>query len=389
MRHMMFVGLSLTALAVADPAAGQVIENGRWVTPEPAPTPTPSPTPAPAAETPASAPAPAPKVAATKAGPGEYRPPVRGWVLPEYWTAPRFRIADYAAWNLPEPTAGQQWVRYFDDAVLIDRYGRVDRTAGRVDWEHPVAVAEHRKQGAAVAATQETPPAPIARTPLPPSSAPAQDLPGSVAEAPSPPSALPPPPVAARAEVAENASSGRVDTVAGMEPGGGAGAAAGAAIDRAESADRGPPPQPGAGYPPPPQYADSGAQPRPMPPRPMTPRRWEPPVAPETAPDYGEPPVAPEHGEPPVAPERGYAGRGGYPFPPPPAPQVTCSGGCSSVVTTYSGGGYIANGYYYPPAVTTTITVNPAAAARPAAPAAEEWRSQDGTIVRRRVRRRQ
>lgn len=64
-----------------------------------------------------------------------YRRPVRGWTLPRYWIAPNFVIADYAYYGLATPGYGYNWVRYYDDAVMVDGRGRVIETAGGIDWD--------------------------------------------------------------------------------------------------------------------------------------------------------------------------------------------------------------------------------------------------------------
>lgn len=64
-----------------------------------------------------------------------YRRPVRGYVLPAYWNTPRFFVDDWQAFALPQPPVGYRWVRYYDDAVLIDRRGAVYDTEAAVDWD--------------------------------------------------------------------------------------------------------------------------------------------------------------------------------------------------------------------------------------------------------------
>lgn len=65
---------------------------------------------------------------------GAYRQPVRGYVLPSYWTAPQFYVGNYASYGLSQPPYGYQWSRYYDDAVLTDGNGRVWDTARGVEW---------------------------------------------------------------------------------------------------------------------------------------------------------------------------------------------------------------------------------------------------------------
>src|SRR3546814_13822817 len=63
-----------------------------------------------------------------------YRRPVSGFTLPRYWIQPTFHIANYPAYGLSVPPAGYGWSRYYDDAVLTDRYGRVYAYRSGIDW---------------------------------------------------------------------------------------------------------------------------------------------------------------------------------------------------------------------------------------------------------------
>lgn len=64
-----------------------------------------------------------------------YRRPVYGYVLPRYWVQPNYYISNYSAYGFPTPAAGYGWSRYYDDAVMTDRYGRVYDTRSDVDWD--------------------------------------------------------------------------------------------------------------------------------------------------------------------------------------------------------------------------------------------------------------
>ncbi|MGN6376284.1 MAG: RcnB family protein [Sphingomonas sp.] len=64
-----------------------------------------------------------------------YHRPVRGWALPGYWLAPSFYVTDWGAYGLGAPPYGYHWSRYYDDAVLVDQYGRVMDWSGDVDWD--------------------------------------------------------------------------------------------------------------------------------------------------------------------------------------------------------------------------------------------------------------
>ncbi|MEJ7925201.1 RcnB family protein [Sphingobium sp. AN641] len=64
-----------------------------------------------------------------------YRRPVRGFVLPRYWIQPSFFIANYGSYGLPAPAYGYGWSRYYDDAVMTDRYGRVYDYRNDIHWD--------------------------------------------------------------------------------------------------------------------------------------------------------------------------------------------------------------------------------------------------------------
>jgi Ni/Co efflux regulator RcnB len=64
-----------------------------------------------------------------------YRRPVTGFILPGYWMQPPYYISRYDAFGLPAPTAGYGWSRYYDDAVMTDRYGRVHDSRVGYDWD--------------------------------------------------------------------------------------------------------------------------------------------------------------------------------------------------------------------------------------------------------------
>jgi uncharacterized protein YcfJ/Ni/Co efflux regulator RcnB len=64
-----------------------------------------------------------------------YRPAVRGYVLPRYWVQPSFYIGNYSRYGFSTPQAGYGWSRYYDDAVLTDRNGRVYDSVRGVEWD--------------------------------------------------------------------------------------------------------------------------------------------------------------------------------------------------------------------------------------------------------------
>ena len=64
-----------------------------------------------------------------------YVRPFRGFLLPRVWIAPTYYIANWQGYRLPRPAPGYGWSRYYDDAVLTDRQGRVYDTVQGVDWQ--------------------------------------------------------------------------------------------------------------------------------------------------------------------------------------------------------------------------------------------------------------
>ena len=64
-----------------------------------------------------------------------YRPMKRGRTLPRYWISPSFYIGDWNNYGLRTPPPGYFWSRYYNDAVLIDQYGRVYDAVPGVNWD--------------------------------------------------------------------------------------------------------------------------------------------------------------------------------------------------------------------------------------------------------------
>jgi hypothetical protein len=65
-------------------------------------------------------------------------PPVRvqrGFIMPSFWLGPQFHIQDWRTYGFHEPVQGGRWVRYYDDAVLVDGYGRVVDVRHGLDWD--------------------------------------------------------------------------------------------------------------------------------------------------------------------------------------------------------------------------------------------------------------
>lgn len=65
---------------------------------------------------------------------GAYRRPAQGWSLPRYWWSPEFVVVDYWTYDLDAPSQDDRWVRYYDDAVLVDRHGEVIDWVEGIEW---------------------------------------------------------------------------------------------------------------------------------------------------------------------------------------------------------------------------------------------------------------
>ncbi len=84
---------------------------------------------------------------------GAYHRPSRGFQLDRYWMANDFQIPDYDAFGLGAPPAGYFWVRYYDDAVLVDSYGRVRDSVSGIAWADASADAGYGYAAASSAAS--------------------------------------------------------------------------------------------------------------------------------------------------------------------------------------------------------------------------------------------
>lgn len=59
----------------------------------------------------------------------------RGGFINSYWFAPQFYIGNWGAYGFAAPGDDQRWVRYYDDAYLVDGDGRVMDTRYGVRWD--------------------------------------------------------------------------------------------------------------------------------------------------------------------------------------------------------------------------------------------------------------
>lgn len=72
---------------------------------------------------------------------GGYRRPRRGHAIDRYWMQPDFQIPDYLSFGLSAPPYGTFWVRYYDDAVLVDARGGVQTSVSGIAWSEASAYA--------------------------------------------------------------------------------------------------------------------------------------------------------------------------------------------------------------------------------------------------------
>jgi Ni/Co efflux regulator RcnB len=59
----------------------------------------------------------------------------RGHRVPGYWMHPRFHIQDFGRYGFYQPMWGGRWIRYYDDALLVDPYGQVIDGQWGMKWD--------------------------------------------------------------------------------------------------------------------------------------------------------------------------------------------------------------------------------------------------------------
>lgn len=85
--------------------------------------------------------APAPVALAPQAADVGYHRPAVGENLAPAWLDPAYTVGDWQTWGLSQPGAGQRWVRYNDDAALIDTHGHVSDVRYGLNWQRSTAIA--------------------------------------------------------------------------------------------------------------------------------------------------------------------------------------------------------------------------------------------------------
>lgn len=69
--------------------------------------------------------------------PAGYRRLERGGHVPKGWRGDTYVVRDWNRWGLREPGPGMRWMRFYDDAALIDAYGRVVDIRYDYSWGGP------------------------------------------------------------------------------------------------------------------------------------------------------------------------------------------------------------------------------------------------------------
>jgi hypothetical protein len=59
----------------------------------------------------------------------------RGHIIPPHFRGRQFFVQDWRSFGWPAPMPGGQWIRYYDDALLIDGRGRVMDSRYGWDWD--------------------------------------------------------------------------------------------------------------------------------------------------------------------------------------------------------------------------------------------------------------
>jgi hypothetical protein len=68
-------------------------------------------------------------------GQGFPRRLTRGAFIHPFWFGPQFFISNWQGYGFADPGPDRRWVRYYDDAYLIDRGGRVVDAREGLDWD--------------------------------------------------------------------------------------------------------------------------------------------------------------------------------------------------------------------------------------------------------------
>jgi Ni/Co efflux regulator RcnB len=64
-----------------------------------------------------------------------YRRIDRGFILPQPWWGQGYHLQNWSMYGLPQPIHGGRWVRYYDDALMIDGRGQVHDGRYGMSWD--------------------------------------------------------------------------------------------------------------------------------------------------------------------------------------------------------------------------------------------------------------
>lgn len=59
----------------------------------------------------------------------------RGFIVPRFWWGPQFQINNWQMYGFADPGPDGRWIRYYDDAYLIDHDGRIRDSREGLDWD--------------------------------------------------------------------------------------------------------------------------------------------------------------------------------------------------------------------------------------------------------------
>ena len=58
-----------------------------------------------------------------------------GFVVHTFLMGPQFHVANWRLYGFPQPPRDHRWIRYYDDAYLVDGHGRVREGRHGLDWD--------------------------------------------------------------------------------------------------------------------------------------------------------------------------------------------------------------------------------------------------------------
>lgn len=58
-----------------------------------------------------------------------------GFVVHPFWMGPQFHVSNWRLYGFPPPPRDHRWIRYYDDAYLVDGHGRVREGRHGLDWD--------------------------------------------------------------------------------------------------------------------------------------------------------------------------------------------------------------------------------------------------------------